>query len=166
MALVIETGAGLTNGTSYASVAELRGYASARGATVPGGDSECEILLIKAMDRLHDYASKFVGDRKSKEQALDWPRYAASVEGWPIGSTEIPRQLVQAQCALAIEAQDRDLLPPTDVGQVGPVTAERVGPISVDYANTGHVLPVPASAKADALLRTLLKNSGLFAVRA
>ena len=165
MALVIEDGSIVAGATSYATLAELRSYASVRGATVPVADADCEVLMIKAMDYLAD--QKYVGERVSIDQVLDWPRYGAYVENFPISSTGIPRQLVQAQCALAIEAQANDLLPTLTPANIrGPVTGEAVsGAVSVTYANPGRVLTVSAFAKADALLRVLLRRNGLTAIR-
>lgn len=164
MALVIETGQGGADSQSYATVAELRAYAALRGATVPTTDAACEQLLIKAMDYLED--QNFIGDRLTLTQALKWPRSSAQVENWPIPTNTIPRQLVQAQCALAIEAQTVDLLPTKGLTDGGAIASETVGPISVTYVNAGTVRRVPAIAKADALLRTLLKGGGLTLIRA
>jgi hypothetical protein len=164
MTLIIEAGQAATDSQSYATAQDLKDYAKARSATVPGGTNDLEVLLLKAMDYLE--SKDFVGDRRTKTQALKWPRIYAEVECWPIRSDEIPRQLVQAQCALAIEAQTTDLLPTVQANASGAITQETVGPITTVYANPGSVQRVPAFAKADALLRTLLKRSGLIGVRA
>lgn len=163
MTLVIETGQAGADSQSYATVTDLRAYAKARGATVPSSDADCEALLLKAVDYLED--QDYQGDRFTHGQALKWPRYGAVVEYWPILTNEIPRQLIQAQCALAIEAQTVDLLPTQDINAQGPITQETVGPVTTVYANKGVVRRVPAIARADALLRVLLKRSGLTVVR-
>jgi hypothetical protein len=163
MALVIEDGTARPDSNSYATVTELRAYAALRSATVPTKDADCEVLLIKAMDSIE--SKDFVGDKRTRAQALQWPRVGAWVENWPIDSTQIPRQLIQAQCALAVEAQTLDLLPTTEANAPGPVVQETIGPITTAYANPSSVRRVPAVAKADVLLRTLLKRSGLVAVR-
>lgn len=163
LTLIIETGQASPTSQSYASVTDLRAYAKVRIATIPAADADCEALLMKAMDYLED--QEYKGERSTHLQALRWPRYGAIVERWPILQTEIPRQLIQAQCALAIEAQTVDLLPTQDIAASGAVTQETVGPVTTVYANNGVVRRVPAIARADALLRTLLKRSGLTAVR-
>lgn len=163
MSLIIEDGSGLSNSQSYASAEDLRAYADLRGATVPTANADCEVLLMRAMDRLYD--ENFVGDKFTSDQALPWPRIFVWIEGWPIPSNEIPRQLIQCQCAFAIEAQTVELLPTQDITASGQVISEKVGPIETAYANTGVVRRVPAVAKADALLRVLIKRSGLVAVR-
>jgi len=163
LTLIIETGLASTTSQSYASADDLRAYAKLRKATVPTADVDCEALLMKAMDYLED--QDFVGERLTQHQALKWPRAWARVEQWSVETDEIPRQLIYAQCALAIEAQTVDLLPTQDINASGQITQETVGPVTTVYANTGIVRRVPALAKAEALLRTLVKRNGLKLVR-
>lgn len=163
MTLNIEDGRGMPDSQSYASVSDLRAYAALRAATVPGEDDACEVLLMKAMDRLYD--ENYQGEKVTQTQALPWPRAWVVIEGWPIPSTEIPRQLIQCQCAFAIEAQTTELLPTADINASGQVVSETVGPLQTVYANTGIVRRVPAVAKADALLRVLIRRNGLIAIR-
>lgn len=165
MAIIVEDGSGsnpLAN--SYASIDTLRAYAKARGETVPSNAAECEALLHKAMDYMRGL--RYKGERATKAQPLDWPRYGVYIDNFPYSSTELPRQLEQAQCALAIAAQTIDLLPATPANTSGPVIEEQIGPIKTVYANTGRLRSVPAIASADVLLRSLLKYSGLVAIRA
>jgi hypothetical protein len=166
MALIQETGAGLPNSNTYASVADLRSYAALRGVTVPTDDADCEVLLIKAMDRMEAERDNYQGDRVFRTQALSMPRFNMYVDNWYVLSTEIPRNAIYAQCAFAIEAQNLDLLPTVEGNAPGPITQETVGPITTVYANPGHVRRTPAVTKAETLLKTLLKRNGLFAVRA
>lgn len=163
LTLKIESGQAGADSQSYASAVDLRAYAKARGSTVPSDDPSCEALLIKAMDYLEDQI--YQGNLFTNTQALKWPRYGAVVEDWPILANEIPRQLIQAQCALAIEAQNVDLLPTQDINASGAVTEQVVGPVTTVYANNGIVRRVPAIARADALLRTLLRRNGLTVIR-
>jgi len=165
MALIIEDGTAKVDAQSYATVLELQAYAALRGRTVPAAEAACEALLVKACDSLE--SQDFIGDRLTATQALAWPRMNAEVEGWPIATTEIPRQLVQAQCALAIEAQTVNLLPVRDINDSGPASSKSVaGAVSIAYTNDGRTRNVPAVASAKALLRLLLRNSGLTLVRA
>lgn len=163
MALVIETGQIIAGANSYATVSDLRNYASLRAASVPAADADCEVLLIKAMDALE--TQDFVGEKVRATQPLKWPRAWVEIECFPIPADEIPLKLIQAQCALAIEAQAVDLLPTLDINSQGPVIEEIVGPVTTIYANPGTVRRVPAIAKADALLKTLIKRNGLRLIR-
>jgi hypothetical protein len=169
--LVAEDGSGRPDSNTYAVVTDLKGYASLRCASIPPQTAMLEAALVQAMDALierSDYlrGGRYLGRRVSATQANDWPRIGVWVENFPVAPTEIPRQLIYAQCALAIDIlSGTDLMPTAQVSDVGPVVSETVGPITTVYANTGRVRRLPANAKADTLLRVLLVNSGLSVVR-
>lgn len=162
MSIVIETGTIVTGANSYATVADLVAYAEARGDTLPSGTAAREKLLVKAMDYLNLLSYK--GNRVSATQPLDWPRFGVEIEGWPLTSTEIPRQLVQAQCVLAIEYAAQDLMPTTEANHSGAIASQSVGGVSVSYAG-GTANKVPVVAKAAALLGVLTKHATLQLVR-
>lgn len=119
---------------SYASVADLKAYASARQLTLPD-DEKLAPLLIVAMDYLE--SQKWLGKRADNEQPLSFPRIGLSRDGVAIPDDEIPKQLIQAQCRLAMESQDNDLQPTLGAE----VLSERIeGALTVQYAegtNTG-----------------------------
>ena len=108
MALVIEDGTGVVGANSYLTVAELRAYANLRGLTLPIGDSEVEVLLVKATDYLELKA--YIGDRASDDQGLSWPRTSVTDPYWKYTDT-IPTCLKTAQSLLAVEVQNGDLTP-------------------------------------------------------
>lgn len=171
MTLIAENGSAMADSNTYAVSDDLKAYAALRGVAVPGQASKLEVALIQAMDAMaerSDYlrGARYVGRRVNSTQALDWPRYDAWAENFPIAPTEIPRALIYAQCALAVDIlAGTDLMPTAQVADVGPIVSEKVGDIEVAYANTGRVRRVPANAKADTLLRTLLISGGLTVVR-
>lgn len=161
MALVVEDGTIVEGAQSYATVADLVAYASARGAEIPESEPEREQLLIKAMDYLEGLRARYQGEKTSADQPLQWPRSGVTIDGFMIGSHDLPRELVYAQLALAIEANGADIMPNAEAA----VTREKVGPIEVEYDNRGKVLGVSAFAKSAALIAPLLRRNGLMAVR-
>ncbi|WP_140920996.1 DnaT-like ssDNA-binding protein [Limnobaculum xujianqingii] len=137
---------------SYASVDDLRQFAITRGYHVPESDDECEPLLFQAMDYLT--GQNWRGYRSSPEQALPWPRSGVIVDGVEVAADRIPSQLIQAQCRLAIEAQETDLTPSFSGG--GEVVAESIsGAVSVQYAEGSSASP-PYFPWLTGLLRGLL----------
>lgn len=124
---------------SYASVTDVREFAALRGYVLPDTDRECETLLMQAMDYLA--LQTWRGSRSSPVQALPWPRSGVIVDGVPLAGNCIPRQIINAQCRLAIEAQETDLTPGVAGG--GEVVAESVsGAVAVQYAaGTGANAP-------------------------
>lgn len=168
MALIKEDGSIVANADTYVTATEFEAYCAEREITVSGDTSTQEALLLKAMDYLQRYEGNWKGSRVNVTQPLAWPR--SNVIRYPEfgydSETEIPRELIYAQMALAATAISAELMPPTTANQQGPVTEKTVhGAVTTKYAEPGHVLPVAASAKADALLKVLLARSGLSVVR-
>ncbi|PRD13979.1 hypothetical protein CQW29_18410 [Pantoea coffeiphila] len=141
---------------SYASVAVLRDLAGARGYDIPADDDECERLLIQAMDYLAGL--KWKGQRGSASQPNAWPRSGVEVDGFTLSPHTIPVQLIQAQCRLAIEAQNTDLQPATSGG--AEVLQESVsGAVSITYAE-GTSRDPPSFPWLSGLLRGMVAGFG------
>lgn len=158
MALIIEDGTGVVGANSYIDAATARAYADARGLTLPAADAEVERLLVKAMDFIESFRGEFQGIKTSVDQALQWPRRGALLDGYPIDEDAIPTVLASAQAQLAADANLQDLMP---IGTGKEVVMEKVDVVQVQYAETGDANPQPIFTKAEALLKPLLK-SGLF----
>ncbi|WP_413730799.1 DnaT-like ssDNA-binding protein [Sodalis sp. RH22] len=135
---------------SYASVADLDAFAVARGYTIPPTNEVKEQLLMQAMDYLEGMAWR--GLPLDPGQPLQWPRSKIYAGG--VVLTGIPRQLIQAQCRLAVEAQTIDLMPSYSGG--GEVVQEAVtGVVSVSYAE-GSSTSTPYFAWLPGMLRGLI----------
>lgn len=141
---------------SYASVNDLKKYAEDRNITL--ADSGLEPLLITAMDYLESQI--WQGMRTDNEQPLSFPRIGLSRDGVAIPNDEIPKQLIQAQCRLAIESVENDLQPTLGAE----VLSERIeGALTVQYAegtNTG----APNFPWLKGLLSGLIDVSSGFAI--
>lgn len=129
MPITIETGAGLSNADSYASVADCTSYAADMGLAFAGTTSAQEAALRKATLYL-DTMYRFGGVKRSRNQALQWPRVGAMLDGYELTPDSIPAKVVKACCELAIRAMSADLV--TDVSPAV-VTEETVGPITTKY---------------------------------
>ncbi|WP_339057322.1 DnaT-like ssDNA-binding protein [Candidatus Regiella endosymbiont of Tuberolachnus salignus] len=140
---------------SYASVADLRQLASKRGEPLPTEDIACEALLIKAMDYLAGL--HWQGKRTIASQPLAWPRSGVIVEGDLLPQNSLPSQLIQAQCRLALAAQQMDLTP-AFAGGKDVVQESIAGAVSVTYAAGSPALS-PHFSGLKGLLRGLLVSS-------
>lgn len=160
MALTIEDGSIVANADSYATVVQLRAFAAKRGATVPTPDADCEKILIKAMDYLATLEDSYKGVRVSATQALSWPREGVSINGFEFPANDIPQQLIDAQCSLAISAMTVDLLPTGTVGERGAVIRQKVGSIERAFAEPSSYRSTPALRAANPFLGPLLKGGG------
>lgn len=112
MAIVVETGAGLANATSYVDIAAAEAYATARGVTLQNTEQK----LYLAMDYIEAQRARFQGsktwpvavvDPPHDAQALQWPRTGVVIDcdvEWP--DNAIPPELQKAQMQYCIELQN------------------------------------------------------------
>ena len=115
---------------SYADVAGLLAWASARGYDVP--EDSAEMLLFQAMDYLG--LQSWAGEPTDSAQPLPWPRSGVTVGGNPIPSDKIPPALIQAQYRLAVSAQEIELMP--GFGGAQAVEEAVSGAVSIKYAES------------------------------
>jgi hypothetical protein len=134
MALITEDGTGLASAESYISVSSADTYHSARrapAAWISASDAEKEAALRQATEYLDAvYERRWLGVRKTQDQALDWPRYGVQdTAGWELGYDEVPIALARATAELAVKALSEELM--TDLDQTGTIEEQdvTVGPI-------------------------------------
>lgn len=133
MAFVVETGAGLSNANSYASVSAADSYVADRGITGWASLTQTikEQSLVKATDYLEaTYRDAWKGNRVSETQALSWPRYNVVVDGFNYASNVVPPQVVNACVEMALRASAGETLI-ADQGQK--VKREKIDVIEVEY---------------------------------
>lgn len=155
MALIVETGAGLANSESYISVADADIYHAKRGC-VPWATlttTQKEEALIRATDYIEQaYSQNFYGLRVNSTQALSWPRYGVTLNGYSVSSDTIPQAIINATAELAYRAAQGNLAP--DLTQA--IKREKVDVLEVEYMdNSSQVVKYRA---IDNLLSAMLKS--------
>jgi len=159
MALVTETGSGLSTAEAYATVAGFKAYCDARGITY-GTDSVIEQLLRKGTDYLTEaYRSRWAGERVGTVQALDWPRFYVPYADTSVNdyypSTIVPAEVVRANIECAIRAATTTL----NADRTQAVKRKKVGTVEVEYQdNTTTKVTLPAIT---GMLRPLLTGTGV-----
>lgn len=98
MTLVIETGSGGATAQAYAGATAYAAWALlVYGETVTATTADQEAAILRAvrfMDGLSWYGQQTFG----RAQGLAWPRaYVTDKDGWSVGSTEIPPEVIEAQ---------------------------------------------------------------------
>lgn len=166
MAIVVEDGTGKTDAESYLSVAEADAYHLARGNSVWAAIATQELkeqALRRALGYLEGrFRSSWKGSRLYQRQALSWPRYGVNVDGFTLDTDVIPVDLKNAQAELALRTPTADDLLVEDLGQS--VTSEKVGPISVTYAD-GSTSSVVSYSQVKMMLEQLMAGgSGQFRI--
>ena len=134
MSFVVETGAGLSNANSYASVASADAYNSDRGYTDWAAltTGEKETALIRATDYLEaTYREAWKGYRVKATQALSWPREAVVVDTFQIANNIVPGVVVNACIEMARKTLTYDQL---IIDQQQRVVREKVDVIETEYA--------------------------------
>lgn len=131
MTLITEDGNGLTTAESYITVADADARHTALGNTAwTGTDAVKEAALRRATAFMEQrYRSRWKGTRMSRDQALSWPRYGATVDGWDVSSIIVPADVANACADLALRALSDDLNPDTTRG----IVREKVGPLETEY---------------------------------
>lgn len=135
--LVVETGANVSGANGYVTMEACATYAAARGLTF--GDSPStsgEQAIIRATAALDSiYRHALPGYKTNgRSQNLEWPRTAAyDREGLLIATTEIPTEVIQATCEMAVRelATPNSMMP--DLERGGAIKSIRAGSVSIDY---------------------------------
>ncbi|SIR44080.1 hypothetical protein SAMN05880566_112225 [Janthinobacterium sp. TND4EL3] len=133
--IIIETGAGLADAESYASIAAADARCASLGLTgwVALAEASKEIALRKATLFMTTYRTRWAGCRVSQRQALDWPRYNVAVDGFTVPSTIVPAEVVNACIDLAVRAgRGEELLPDLDTGS-NAIKKDKTGPLETEY---------------------------------
>jgi len=158
MALIIEDGSIIPSANSFATVAEARAYAEARGIDLPVDDIEVEQALVKAGDYLLSYEQKLKGYRVSASQTMVYPRNGVILFDTRFPNDEIPQQIKDAQIILASYSADGVELRP--VGDGRETRREKVGLIEVEYFEGGRSSVTPIFNAATDILKPLFTAVG------
>lgn len=153
MATTVEDGSIVTGANSYVSDADFAAYASDRGYTVTGTAAE---LLLRAA--LYVEQLSFKGDKKTKAQRMQWPRYNVEIDGFYIESDEIPQQLIDLQCevALAIDGGDDPL---STIGRS--VKREKVDVIEREFMDNAAPFAINRKIKSLESKLTRVRGGGM-----
>lgn len=149
MSIVVETGSGLSNANAYVSVADADARHAAAGFTnwATLNTTEKEQAIVRATVYMEQaFRNRWKGTRLKREQALSWPRYGATVDGFDLPSNEVPADITNACADLALKAAAGDLAPDLERGlirkKIGPIEKEwdRNSPQATRYRNVDMAL--------------------------
>ncbi|MFK0369686.1 DnaT-like ssDNA-binding protein [Enterobacter sichuanensis] len=138
---------------SYASESDLVAFADVRDIELP---EKIGSLLIKAMDYLEGL--DWVGQKADPRQPLAWPRVNVVMDGYDLPVDEVPRRVITAQCMLAVEAIDGDLL--SSVREAAVKTERVEGAFTMTYAVTEGEVFIPSYPAVVAILGDLAGGRG------
>lgn len=155
--IVVEDGSIVASANSYVTEAELTTFATDRGITISGTNAD---LLINSMDYIE--TREFKGLKRTRDQALQWPRTDVYIDGYYVNADSIPQDLknAQMQTALSIDAGNS---PAAVIDQKA--LKEKVDVIEVEYSQGSSANSI--DPRINYWLRKLiLSGGGLRAVKA
>ncbi len=158
MAFIVEDGSNVAGATSYASEDDFDTYTEDRNYTVTVGDTET--ALVRATQVLDaTYRKRYPGYRTDgRDQSLEWPRTAATDDaGNEIAVDEIPIEIIDATCELALRelASPGSTMPDLDRG--GQVHRLKAGSVEIEYGANAAAMTV--FSLIDGILDGLLTGS-------
>lgn len=162
MAIVVETGVGLANADSFASVADADAYFTNLGyATWTGTTSVKEnALKIASVYLERVYYGRWRGVKKTSAQSLSWPRSSVvDNDGHALSADSLPQALKNATFELALRSLTETILP--DLTTPGSLTAKivKVGPVEIHKKFQGGSSPYKKYSTVDFCLLPLLEDS-------
>ena len=132
MTLIVEDGTGLSTAQSYVSVADADARFDGLGldnwSTLTPAEKE-QALRRATVYMEQAYRTRWTGQRKTRDQALSWPRYDVIVDGYWFPSDSIPAAIANACADLALRAAAGDLAEDTTRA----IIREKVGPLETEY---------------------------------
>jgi hypothetical protein len=142
MTIIVEDGSIVANADSYVSVANYMTWADAR--SIEYDSSLLESQILRAMDYIETL--RFIGQKSTKGQPLQFPRVGVVVDGYELDYDEIPDQLKKAVYESIKAESDGN----SQLANVERTTLrEKVGEIEVQYApNSSSSVSVVAINKA------------------
>ena len=178
MAFTVEDGSAKVDANSYCTVEFADSYHTDRSHTGWTGSSGVkQAALIRATDYVDKrWGNLFRGYRKTKEQALQWPRLGAyDNAGYAYTNPDdVPRKLRQAVAEYALRAlTEAQLAPDPSEASVGEMVLkrEKVGPIeeetqySAESASRSGLsglvsaVSIPEYPEADLLMAELINST-------
>jgi hypothetical protein len=137
MSLIVETGAGLADAESYASVADADAYHAGRGNAqwTALTTERKEQLLRMATEYMAVYAGSLSGVRQYSTQALDWPRLEAAGHGFAVPPSFVPPGVKNACAVLALSAAAG----PLSGASGSTVRRIKIGPMEKEYQDGAAV---------------------------
>lgn len=165
MAIIVEDGTLVTDANSFVSRAEYIAYALDRGVVI-ADDTAADVQLIKATEFIASHEANLKGTLVDRTQTTPYPRYNLQLEGFELASTEIPRQVILCQLAVALDINDNIDPYNTPANPNLIAKSKRVeGAVTVSYAvNDGNGQKLSRSSRYEALLASLLNRSGLLSI--
>jgi hypothetical protein len=159
MAIIVEDGTIVAGANSYITVADARTFLTQFGQDLPVDNDEAEAALISAFYYLNGLENKYQGSRVDSAQTGSFPRSGVYVNGFAVSSSEIPIDLINAQCFAAYEEGLSAGILTASLSGKSTVMKEVVGAVKVQYSDNGAIDGSVSYPRINSSLNPLYKNN-------
>lgn len=158
--IIVEDGTITPNANSYVQREDYILYAESMGVAIPD-DEAADVELIKAAQFINSKGPRLKGDLVDRDQPMAFPRTNLSLEGFAWADTEIPRQVILCQLALALDIHQGidPFNPPVNPNRA--VKREKVDVLEVEYMGNDTAAVLSRDSQWQALLSLLMRRNGL-----
>ena len=136
MSFTLEDGTGVAGANAYLASAAAETYWTDRSYDFTGPVIQFENAIVRATQYLDGvYGERFIGRKYTREQGLEWPRYAAyDHNGFLLPVDEVPElvKFATAELALKIAMDSTVLLPDVAADEAARKTVDVIGPIRTE----------------------------------
>jgi hypothetical protein len=147
---------------SYGSVADADSYFSDRGmaAWAALSTTQKEQALRRATEFLDRYyGDRWLGEKTTQPQALDWPRVGVTEDGWLISSEEIPRRVQRATFEAAyLDISGVEIEPDNEESSNLRMLETNIGSMEVTKEWGGTASDPQMFTKVNGLLKPFIKS--------
>jgi len=159
LTFTVEDGSGVAGANSYTTEDVFDDYTDLHAYAVTVGDTEA--ALVRASTALDGtYRHLYPGTRTNgRDQGLDWPRTGAvDMNGVTIPDDEIPQEIIDATCELALRELNSPGSTLPDTAASGQAKRLKAGSVEIEFwaTSSGGTAPLPSFSNIDAILGSLL----------
>jgi hypothetical protein len=133
MRLVVETGKGLPDANSYIDLTDVEKYLTSNVLAEwdeLSEDEQIDRLIIASL--FIDFSFKWIGQQKTLEQGLSWPRVNVFFQGHKVPDDYIPKQIKRAVVMVISLIMEFGLGVLQETNEVQ-VKKEKIGPFETEY---------------------------------
>lgn len=152
--IIPEDGTGLATANSYISLAEAESYFESH-LYGTAWDSALDAIKDKALaqaTRLLDASTNWIGNKKTREQRLQWPREEVEHDGFFLESDIVPNEVKNATAEMASLFITNDLTAEVDQNDLAGISLGK-GALEIDFNGNRKKRTIPLHI--DDLLRGL-----------
>jgi len=159
LTFTVEDGTGIAGANSYCTEDTFDDYAELHAYAVTVGDTEA--ALVRATTSLDaQYRRLYPGTKTNgRDQGLEWPRTGAiDMGGVALPDDEIPQEIIDATCELALRELSSPGSTQPDLDRGGEIHRLKAGSVEIEYG--ANAAATTTFSVVDGILSSLIPVGG------